>query len=231
MTTALERLIEVRTSSWEPPDSQLATTADRSRRLAEIDRAFRSESWSESESLIEEFEQEFPDDPALNAMKEQLDAGRKKSNLDKIAQLEAARQVNDPGRVIELYLGIAQSLEDDQRGSLERDLAKWFLGLIHRRLRSGKIQLDVVHLAAQVSETFAATVEGASMRRVTDASPERRAVSALRPALHGSRRGVSYVSVGKHRGVRPASDGPAAEPVMIREGNRFDLVPGPRESV
>ena len=47
---------------------------------------------------------------------------------------------------------------------LARDLAKWFLELINRRLRTGRIQPEVVLLATQVAETFGATVEGASMR-------------------------------------------------------------------
>src|SRR5207248_1016661 len=56
------------------------------------------------------------------------------------------------------------SLESEPRATLERDLARWFLNLIHRRLRTGKIQPDVVLLATQVAETFGATAEGASMR-------------------------------------------------------------------
>jgi hypothetical protein len=57
-----------------------------------------------------------------------------------------------------------RSLDDERRGGLDRDLSKWFLGLIHRRLRTGKVQADVVQLAARFAETFATTVEGASVR-------------------------------------------------------------------
>jgi hypothetical protein len=81
-----------------------------------------------------------------------------------MAQLEAARQVNDPARVLELYQAVGPALELDQRTALERDLASWFLSLIHRRLRTGKIQPEVVVLATQVAETFGTTVAGASMR-------------------------------------------------------------------
>jgi hypothetical protein len=66
--------------------------------------------------------------------------------------------------VLELYRALGSSLAFERRGELERDLAKWFLELIHRRLRGGRIQLDVVQLASQAAETFAATVEGASLR-------------------------------------------------------------------
>ncbi len=55
-------------------------------------------------------------------------------------------------------------LDQDARAALDPELAKWFLGLIHRRLRTGKIQADVVQLAARFAESFAATVEGASVR-------------------------------------------------------------------
>ena len=54
--------------------------------------------------------------------------------------------------------------DQEQRAALDRDLARWFLTLIHRRLRTGKVQADVVQLAARFAETFAATVEGASVR-------------------------------------------------------------------
>ncbi|MHB1561909.1 MAG: hypothetical protein ACYC61_31045, partial [Isosphaeraceae bacterium] len=40
----------------------------------------------------------------------------------------------------------------------------WFLDLIHRRLRVGRIQPEVVGLAARAAEVFGATVEGASLR-------------------------------------------------------------------
>jgi hypothetical protein len=163
-TAALERLIEVRKPRSETPDSRAASAGDPTTRLADIDRAGPCESWAETERFVAEFEEEFPGDPTLAEKKEHVDSSRHQAILRKMAQLDAARQVNDPPRVIELYLEIAGALEDEQRGTLERDLAKWFLGVIHRRLRSGHIQPDVVHLATQVAETFAATVEGASMR-------------------------------------------------------------------
>ena len=55
-------------------------------------------------------------------------------------------------------------LRDRERPSFDRELAGWFLSLIHRRLRTGTIQVDVVNLATRFSESFAATAEGASVR-------------------------------------------------------------------
>ena len=48
-----------------------------------------------------------------------------------------AREVNDPERVLEIYHALVPTLETDARISLDRELAKWFLTLIHRRLRTG----------------------------------------------------------------------------------------------
>ena len=78
--------------------------------------------------------------------------------------IRAARQVNDATRVMELFRGLGPAFDPGRRGELERELSRWFLELIHRRLRGGRIQVDVVELATAVAETFPATVEGASLR-------------------------------------------------------------------
>jgi hypothetical protein len=66
--------------------------------------------------------------------------------------------------VLEVYESVAPLLDVEARTRLHGGLAPWFLGLIHRRLRVGKIQPDVVRLAERFSETFSMTVEGASVR-------------------------------------------------------------------
>ena len=55
-------------------------------------------------------------------------------------------------------------LDHEARASLEADLSKWFLKLIHNRLRTGKIQADVAILAGRIADVFCHTVEGASLR-------------------------------------------------------------------
>lgn len=161
---ALGRIVEALERRAEQPAPGDRSDLDRVRSLAAIDRATRSAHWTEAESLLDAFETAFPDDPALPGLKDQLAANRRQAIQDQMAQLEAAREVNDPARVLELYKVIGPSLEPGARGVLERELARWFLNLFYRRLRSVKIQTDVVLLASQVAEIFGGTVEGASMR-------------------------------------------------------------------
>jgi hypothetical protein len=92
------------------------------------------------------------------------EARRADTLQDRIAELKAAREVNDPARVLELFRTITPALEPEPRGLLQSEVAEWFLALLYRRLRTGKIQVDVVELAGQFAETFAATAQGASVR-------------------------------------------------------------------
>jgi hypothetical protein len=82
---------------------------------------------------------------------------------DRMAELKAARDVNDPTRVLELYHAVASTLEAEPRQRLQSEIAAWFLTVIYRRLRTGKIQVEVVDLAARFAESFAATTQGASV--------------------------------------------------------------------
>jgi len=157
----ISRALEQRSESGGLGD---AAQAGRARSLAEIGRATRNAQWVEAETLLRDFDVEFPGDPRSAVLWEDLAAARRGAIEEGLAQIEAARNVNDPDRVLELYHVLASSLANEARRSLEGDLATWFLSLIHRRLRTGKIQADVVHLAGRFAETFATTVEGASVR-------------------------------------------------------------------
>jgi hypothetical protein len=144
--------------------SSSASSLDRTRSMAEIVRAVKAADWVEAETRLKDFEAGFPDDPELSTLREELARTRNDIIKTGLEQLDVARTVNDPERVLELYQGLVPSLDDERRTVLDRDLAKWFLSLIHRRLRTGKVQADVVKLAERFSETFTTTVEGASVR-------------------------------------------------------------------
>ncbi len=133
-------------------------------RRAEIERATKSAAWDEAEALLDRFEADHPDDPTHPALRATLQAARQGAVEERLAEIEAARGVNDPGRVLEIYETVAPLLEAEARAKLHGGLAPWFLSLIHRRLRHGKIQPDVVRLAERFSVAFSTTVEGASVR-------------------------------------------------------------------
>jgi hypothetical protein len=81
-----------------------------------------------------------------------------------IAQLDAARKVNDPDRVLELHRLLVPLLEADARAALESDLSRWCLRLVHNRLRTGRIQADLAQMAGRIAEAFSHTVDGASLQ-------------------------------------------------------------------
>src|SRR5262249_53126756 len=138
--------------------------SERRQSIDQIERAIRAEQLPEAESIFYSFEAKFPGDPASNSLRDRIAESRRALVEKLLAELEAARQVTDPARMLELFTSVAPSLESDAREVLERDLSGWFLQLIHRRLRTGKIQAEVVALATQVADTFKTTVEGASLR-------------------------------------------------------------------
>ena len=74
------------------------------------------------------------------------------------------RQVSDPDRVLELHQTLIPLLDAETRVSLDADLSQWLLRLIHHRLRTGKIQTDLVVLAGRIADAFSHTVGGASLR-------------------------------------------------------------------
>jgi hypothetical protein len=160
----LERIAIAIEARGAPVASTPMPTLERAQAIAEVVRATRAADWVEAETRLSQLEETFPEDPELPSLRAELGNARDGLVKKSLAQLDAARGVNDPDRVLEIYQGLGPSLDNSQRTSLDQDLAKWFLSLIHRRLRTGKVQPDVVQLAARFAATFAATVEGASVR-------------------------------------------------------------------
>ena len=133
-------------------------------RIEQIERAIRAEEWDEAARLLAEFNEVEPEHADIERLGRKLGLAQQAAIDGHLEQLEASRHVNDTARVLEIYERIAPILDDSQRRPLEGDLARWFLELIHRRLRSGNIQAEIVNLSARVSEVFRGTSEGASLR-------------------------------------------------------------------
>jgi hypothetical protein len=154
----------LRLAAVAPDPTPSRAEASKDDTVTEIRRSIQAGQWSEARLLLDVFSDDFPDDPRLFSLQEELRSARAESIESHAAQLDAARKVNDPERVLELHRGMLPLLDAEARASLEADLSKWFLKLIHNRLRTGKIQTDVAILAGRIADVFSHTVEGASLR-------------------------------------------------------------------
>jgi len=153
---------------------------------------------------------------ALEAAAATADAAHDKksqrSQEDRIAELKAARDANDPARVLELYDALAGDLAPADKAAIQSEVAPWFLNAIYRRLRTGKIHAEVVELASRFATSFATTAPGASVHA---ALPTLRRSAGLCP-----RCAQPYTGVGNAcpECLRPAVDvedeiSPSIEPI------------------
>jgi hypothetical protein len=154
----------VGTGGTAPAPALTALDRLKEQSLAEIRRSLRAGDWEEAAALFDAFSRDYLNDPRVFSMHAELQAARDAALREHLDQLDAARKVNDPDRVLELHQVLIPLLEAEARSSLEADLSKWFLKLIHNRLRTGRIQTDLAVLAGRVAEVFSHTVEGASLR-------------------------------------------------------------------
>jgi len=167
LTEGLQHIAATVESSQPVPSTgtaQLDVSGVKARHLAEIRHAIRSRLWDESSTLVAAFTDTHPDDPEAPRLAAELAGARTVARDELLARIEAARQVNEAERVIELRDELKPLAHPDALGVLDRDLAKWLMMLIHRRLRTGTVRLDVAVLAGRVSASFDQTPEGASLR-------------------------------------------------------------------
>jgi hypothetical protein len=136
----------------------------RSRGLVEFRIAVDGANWDHAESIARELSLEYPDDPEVSSLLEELARNRQFAVDDLRQRIEAARLANDPEGAINSRDDLAKLLRGEAILEVDRSLVKWLLSLIQRRLRTGTIRADVVVLAARVAESFGGTTEGASLR-------------------------------------------------------------------
>jgi hypothetical protein len=117
-----------------------------------------------AEDRLAELADRWPGHERLKSVKWNIETTREMIRGNKLAQLHSAKEVNDPDRVLELHETVVTLLDHEAKTALEADLSRWFLRLIHQRLRSGKIEAEVVSLAGRISDVFGHTHEGASLR-------------------------------------------------------------------
>lgn len=133
--------------------------------LARARQAVKAGDWLEAESLVLDFAQDFPDAPQGAALLDQIAQGRQAAIEDLCDRIDAAKQVNDPGRVLELRDELAGYLDGDSLRDLDPSLVSWLMGLVRLRMSELPLRPDVVELATQIAERFGGTPEGASLRK------------------------------------------------------------------
>jgi hypothetical protein len=158
---ALRRIVELLEQSPAAPANDLD---NRAVHLAEIRHAIRDGRWDEAGRLLRSRTEADQPDPEAARLATELAEAKDQAAKHLRASIEAARAVNDPERVIELREALRPVLEADAMRALNGELAKWFMTLIHRRLRAGTVRADVAVLAARVADSFDDTPEGASLR-------------------------------------------------------------------
>ncbi len=161
LTDSVDQLIEAveKARALAPPADDL-----KAQQLAGCSQAIRSSQWAEAESIVQTFNDAHPGDPESTRLTEELAEAKNVARQELLTKLDAARQVNDPDRVIELRESVKPLIDLDALKSLDRDLAKWFMTLIQRRLRAGTVRPDVALLAGRVAASLDDTPEGASLR-------------------------------------------------------------------
>lgn len=130
---------------------------------AEIGRAIQEARWDLAGSLIKEYIAAHPDRPEGPRFAQELEDARTAEARRLRSKLDAAREANDPDRVLELRDALHPLHEAEDLRSLDQELTRWLMALIQKRLCAGTIQVDVVELAARVAERFDHTTEGASL--------------------------------------------------------------------
>lgn len=161
----LERVAAaVEAAAERGPSTATASAELRAQHVVEIRHAIRTGAWSDAEALLGDFAEAHPGDHDTARLNDELARTRQAAREEALARLDAARAANDPERVIALRDELKLLLEPDALRPLDRDLAKWFIMLIQRRLRAGTVRPDVAALAARVAVSLDETPEGASLR-------------------------------------------------------------------
>ncbi|WP_254053498.1 hypothetical protein [Singulisphaera sp. GP187] len=159
--SALGRLAEVLERSATLAPSFVPVPANPA---TEIGKAIQEAKWDHAGTLIREFIATHPGEPDGPRLTREFETARALEARGLRGKLDAAREANDPDRVLELRDALRPLLDEEALLALDLDLTRWLMALIQKRLRTGTIRVDVVELATKVAERFDHTSEGASLR-------------------------------------------------------------------
>jgi hypothetical protein len=132
--------------------------------LEEVREAIDAGDWGSARRLVGALAADRPGTDEAARAADLLDRGREAAERDLRARLDASRAANDPEAVLDYHRQLAELLAEDALRELERELIRWLMALLMRRMRTGTVRADVAALAQQIAERFPASPEGASLR-------------------------------------------------------------------
>jgi hypothetical protein len=155
---ALEKLSTV--EKPREPDPEDDATA----RAVQVARqAIASGRWAQAEKLVGRFVKDHPGPEAAKLLAE-LEDSRNRAVEGLMTRLEKAKTAWDGLLVVEIRDALTEHLRGDRLADLDRDLVRWLVGEIKRKVRSGSIKPEVASLASRVADSFADTPEGAALK-------------------------------------------------------------------
>jgi hypothetical protein len=177
IATALERRGSSTAAVGESPGA----------RAQAIRQALADERFDLAERLLDDLANDFPGAAELAELKAELNAARGAAVDALRRRLDEARRAEDADAIIDARDALTQHLRGDRLGDLDRQVVRWLMNLIQRRVRAGGSGAEVARLAARVVDSFGDTPEAASLRA---ALPNLRRSAGLCPRCGRPHRGT-----------------------------------------
>ena len=131
--------------------------------LASVELALAEAKWEQAAALVEAFGRDHPGDPRLEDLHESLRRGREGLVALARSRLDAARRAEDADAALAARDELAVHTGEDDLAQLDQELLHWLMGLIQKRMRAGKVGLDVATWAGEVVDRYGTTREAASL--------------------------------------------------------------------
>jgi hypothetical protein len=155
---ALEKLsLPEKPREPDPEDDETA----RSNQIAR--QAIAAGRWAQAEKLVARFVKDHPGPDAARLFAELEDA-RNRAVEGLMVRLDKAKAAGDGLLAVEIRDALTEHLRGDRLAKLDRDLVRWLVGEIKRKVRSGSIKPEVATLASRVADSFADTPEGLALK-------------------------------------------------------------------
>ena len=209
---ALETLSEREKPREEPEDDALTRTVTLARQAIAAGR------WAQAERMVRGVVRDHPGPDAARLLAELEDARNRVVEGLK-TRLESARSSGDGLMVVEIRDALTEHLRGPRLDDLDRELVRWLVGEIKRKVRSGSIKPEVATLASRVADSFADTPEGALLK---GSIPNLRRSAGLCPRCALPYRGTSDACPRCHR-----SDASGANPTYVPLSGDPDLEESP----